>query len=351
VLEALCVAPPDCTRTLLDELLKRDGLASDEIDSGLAQLRAEGFVEANLSLGIADTSIRGALRNNMPAARAAELHRFVALVLASKRKRAGFGSGELAYHLAEGGLESEAAVALIDAAKVAADTGFQRVSLRLLATAVKLDSSVDIRRAARELARTVDALIAPKQPNKPPPREPESPSHAPADDYEELKSEDLKPAFNMAQSAMRSAVQALGEEDFDAVERWLDAAVAAGFGKAAAQRVLALTQLARGEMLHATQTLQEANNEDAPPAVRARDTLSWALVHMLTGDAVLAVRDALESLAWSRRLEDGDGQLAAMHVLTLCYRLLEHEEEAVHIGQAARSLRGRQIASAAAPQG
>ncbi|HET6337232.1 MAG TPA: hypothetical protein VFG30_28600 [Polyangiales bacterium] len=348
VLEGLCVIPPDATRELLDQVLTRDGLPAEEIESGLAQLRAEGFAEGRLSLGLADAAIRGALRSNMPAARGAELHRFVADVLAKERALPGFGSGELAYHLAEGGLEKEAAAALIDAAKAAANTGFQRVALRLLATAVKLDSSVDIRRAARELARTVDASIvpAPRVQAGPPAPPPAGVSVRPArleentDDYEELKSEDLKPAvFNMAQSAMRSAIQALEQEDFDGVERWLDAAVAAGFGKAAAQRVLAITQLARGEMHHATQTLQRAHSDDAPPSVRARDRLSWALVRMTTGDVLLAVRDALDALALSRRTEDRGGQLAAMHVLAQCYRLLERTPDAARIAQAASELR------------
>jgi hypothetical protein len=179
------------------------------------------------------------------------------------------------------------------------------------------------------------AAVAPRpatQPVAPPPA-------AEDDGYEELKSEDLKPAFNMAQTAMRSAVQALGQEDFDAVERWLDAAVAAGFGKAAAQRVLAITQLARGAMQDATQTLQRSSSADAPPAVRARDTLSWALVRMWTGDVLLAVRDGLDALALSRRIGDRTGQLAAMHVLAQCYRLLERTPDATRIAQAASALR------------
>lgn len=347
VLEGLCVVPPDATRALLDQVLLRDGLPPEEIASGLAQLRAEGFAEGTLSLGLAAAAIHGALRTNMPAARGAELHRFVAQVLGAERTLPGFGSGELAYHFAEGGLEKEAASALIDAARAAADTGFQRVALRLLATAVKLDSSVDIRRAARELARRVDGSLVPRGGAGPPPPPPPAGSSAPpatqdenADDYEELKSEDLKPAiFNMAQSAMRSAIQALEQEDFDGVERWLDAAVAAGFGKAAAQRVLAITQLARGEMHHATQTLQRAHSDDAPPSVRARDRLSWALIRMTTGDVLLAVRDALDALALSRRIEDRGGQLAAMHVLAQCYRLLERTPDATRIAKAASALR------------
>jgi hypothetical protein len=103
--------------------------------------------------------------------------------------------------------------------------------------------------------------------------------------------------------------------------------------------VLAITQLARGEMHHATQTLQRAHSEDAPPSVRARDRLSWALVRMTTGDVLLAVRDALDALALSRRIDDTSGQLAAMHVLAQCYRLLERTPDAAKIAKAANALR------------
>lgn len=342
VLEALCVSPPDVTFAALAHTLERDGLVREELETGLVQLRAEGFVEGQVGLGLADAAIRGAMRNNMPTARAAELHRFVAAVFASSRQLPGFGSGELAYHLAEGGLESEAAVALIDAAKAAADTGFQRVALRLLATAVKLDNSIDIRRAAHELARTVDSLIHP-QPAHPRSEQDEE------GEYEELKSEDLNPQGNLAQSAMRAAVKALANEDFDSVERFLDAAVAAGFGKTAAQRVLALTQLARGEMAHATQTLQGSSHADAPPPVRARDTLSWSLLHTLTGDITLGIRDALEALALSRRGGDAEGQLAALHVLSLCYRVIEREDDASRIAQAADRLQHAEPELGASP--
>jgi hypothetical protein len=60
---------------------------------------------------------------------------------------------------------------------------------------------------------------------------------------------------------------------------------------------------------------------------------------MLTGDVMLAVRDALDALASSRRLDDTAGQLAAMHVLAICYRMLERNPDATRIAQAASALR------------
>jgi tetratricopeptide (TPR) repeat protein len=139
----------------------------------------------------------------------------------------------------------------------------------------------------------------------------------------------------MAQAAMRSALHAFATRDYDAVERWLDAAVAAGGGRAAAQRVLAMAHLARGERDDALRTLQRTAGSDAAPEVRARDMLSWALLHLAGGDAQLGVRDALAALAQTRQLGDVRGESAALHVLSLCYGMLERTTEAGQLEAAA----------------
>jgi tetratricopeptide (TPR) repeat protein len=261
----------------------------------------------------------------MPPARAGELHRFVAELLVARQHGPCFGHGELAFHLVEGGQNSEAALALVEAARACVDCGCQRVALRLLATAVEWDGSAQIRKAASELARTTGPLSIQPQRNVPAAEE---------DDYEELKSEDLQEA-GMAHVAMRTALQAFAARDYDAVERWLDAAVAAGGGRAAAQRVLAMAHLAKGERDDAMRTLQRASAAESPGPVRARDTLSWALLHLSAGDAELGVRDALAALAQNRQLGDARGETAALHVLSLCYGMLERGSDAGRLEAAA----------------
>jgi hypothetical protein len=326
VLEAISVSPRTATREFIEQVAARDGLSAEEFAVGLGPLMTEGFVDDALSLGLADAAVRGALRNIMPPARVAELHRFVADLLRAALHAPGFGSGELAYHLAEGGQTEEAAQALVDAAHAAIDAGFQRVALRLLATAVDWDGSAHIRKAASDLARTVDSHSMAPMRSAPP---------APDDDYEELKSEDLEQPADMAQAAMRSALQAFTTRDYDGVERWLDAAVAAGGGRAAAQRVLAMVHLARGEREDAMRTLQRSSAPDPPAEVRARDTLSWALLRLAGGDAQLGVRDALAALAQNRQLGDARGQTAALRVLAIGYRMLDRAADADNIEAAA----------------
>jgi hypothetical protein len=338
VLEIICAAPRHAGREFLEQVAMHDGVNAEEFADGLDPLRVEGFVDDALSLGRGDAALRGALRNIMPPARAAELHRFVADLLRIRMPRPCFGSGELAFHLAEGGQNTAAAAALIDAAHAATEAGFQRVAMRLLATAVDWDGSTQTRKATSELARAVGAA------GRPSGRAHSSASTVAAvtvteEEYEELKSSDLELPSEMAQAAMRSALQAFNHRDYDSVERWLDAAVAAGGGRIAAQRVLAMAHVARGELQDAARTLQRATgNAEVSAAVRARDTLSWSILHLAAGDPQQSVREALSALAQNRTLRDQLGATAALRVLAMGYRVLERAAEAERLEAAAGAL-------------
>ncbi len=330
VLETLCIAPPDASLDLVESVIERDGLASGELRDGLTQLAAEGFVDNGVSLGSADAAIRSAIRSSMPPARAAELNRFVADELRTRQKAPGFGSAQLAYHLAEGGQEADAARALLDAGRTALQAGFQRVALRLVATAVELDGSPDVRKLASEVASSVDVASVAASPSAS-----SSTNPAVVADPEGTAAAGSGATPNMAASAIASARKALAAHDYDAAERWLDTAVAAGWGRAAAQRMLAMAQLARGDTSDATLTLSRARTPDAPAEVQARDALGWALIHVESGNAALGVRDALGALAASRKLSDARGEVAALHVLAHCYRNLDREDDALRIAVAA----------------
>jgi hypothetical protein len=136
---------------------------------------------------------------------------------------------------------------------------------------------------------------------------------------------------------MRSALHAFAARDFEAVERFLDATVAAGGGRLAAQRVLAMLHLARGDVHDAMRTLQRASAVEAPLSVRARDTLSWAVLRLSGGEAEDAVRAGLSALAQSRKLGDLRGESAALHVLALGYHMLDRAAEAGRLEAAARA--------------
>lgn len=342
-MEVICSCPRQAPRALIQGVAQRDSMDANEFATGLAPLLREGFVDASLSLGAADQLMRSALRNLMPPARTAELHRFVAEELRTHTEPSSFGSAEIAFHLAEGGQSAEAASALVDAAHAALDAGFQRIALRLLATAVEWEPSTRIRKAASELARVV---ANPARPNSEAPararRGDSDPEQLADDEYEELKSEDLELPSSMAKGAMRSALVALEARDFEGMERWLDAAVAAGGGRAAAQRVLALAHLLHGDVADAVHALQRGSPSEPPPGVRARDSLCWSLVRLAVGDSEAAVRAGFASLALCRQQGDARGEAAALRVLALGYRTLDRDDEASRLEAASSVLTSSQ---------
>jgi tetratricopeptide (TPR) repeat protein len=329
LLELLCVAPPDPARDIVDEALSRDGLSNAEIMAGQSQLEAEGFVDAHLSLGHTDAVVRSALRNQMPPARAAELHRFVADGLRARLPLPSLASAQLAYHLAEGGQEPEAARALIDAARAAAEASFHRVALRLLAAAIELDGSADVRRDASETARGLDGL--PHVGQGPRRTTSEQPARAES-------SSQLPPPASLADESIFAARAALLAGDHESVERYIDAAMAAGFGRSAAQRLLALSQLARGDVQDASRTLARGSLPNAAREVQARDALCHALFSLGEGQPERAVREALQALGDSRTQSDGTGELAALAVLSRCYRALGRPDDAERLSARATNL-------------
>ena len=116
LLEALCVAPRAADRSTIERIAALDGLAGDAIAQGLSQLQREGWLHQGPLLPI-EHVMRNAVRNGMPPARAAELHRFTAETLVAtggQGAQAGFGRALVAHHMAEGGREREAAPALLD---------------------------------------------------------------------------------------------------------------------------------------------------------------------------------------------------------------------------------------------
>ena len=334
VLEVACSCPVLAPTALLEEVAAHDGVSAEDFHAGLVQLQREGLTPLPVPLGGSDGVLRGVMRNLIPPARAAELHRYAAKSLRVLMPEPCFGSGEVAYHLLESGQVPAAAQALVKAAHCAMDTGFQRMALRLLATAVEWDPSTQIRKAARALARVVS----------PSPSEPKiNISEVPQTDeeYEELKSEELGQPLSMAKTAMRSALDALALRDFDAAERWLDSALAAGGDRAAAQRVLSLSHVMRGDLENAIAALQRSQSADLPRSAHARETLCWAIVRLAAGDANDAIRTALVALAAARDLSDTRGEAAALRVLSIAYRSLDRDDEALQLEAAALTrLRG-----------
>jgi hypothetical protein len=330
ILEAACVAPPGMSRDALVRVAILDGLSLDAAAQGIEQLGAEGWLVTRPLVPM-EHAIRSAVRNGMPPARAAELHRFVADVLQQDGPPGpAFGRALIAHHLAEGGREREAAAALLDAAQAATEANFERTAVRLAAFALKLDASGDNRQRARRLARNVDTGA---HASSSPPRRARSSAPAPA--VEPVRADEAPEPRQLAASAVRAAIRAIVRGDVEAAESLVDTAVAGGWGAAAAQRLWSIAQLKKGDVPAAVRALKQARAPLGVPAARNREAITAALILLESGDVIEAVRAALDGLAGCRRMPDAVGERAALLVLCACYRMLGREPEAHRIESAA----------------
>jgi hypothetical protein len=331
VLEALCVAAPSASLAEIRRVAELDGLSAELADQGIAQLVREAWIDGRGELGPLEAPICNAIRNGMPPARAAELHRFVADVLRAQpafAERPSFASALLAHHASEGGRDQAAAAAMLDAAQAATESGFERMAVRLAAVALKLDASAEIKQRARVVARSIDtgpmSSSAPPQPKTEPPE--------PVPNVASAESSDPR---TIATSAMRSAIRAIIRRETESAESLIDTAVAAGWGRAGAQRLWAIAQLAKGDLPHAVRVLKQAHVPGANPGTRSREAIAAALILLEAGECMDAVRSALEALASARRVMEPLGERAALELLAACYQLLGREPEAERIALAA----------------
>lgn len=324
LLEVLSITPPGASVELVTGVAVADGMPAQACAGALRALQREGLADAQGRLGAAEGVVRSALRNGMPPARAAELHRFTARVLAEGDQRQ-FGAALLAFHLAEGGLEADAAEALLDAAQATTGAGFNRMAVRMAAVAVQFDAREDTRKRAHAFAHR---LSAPGGESAESPSEGRPEADAEADGAQPVST-------NMAEGAIGRAVQAMCSADYESVESWLDTAVVAGWDPTATRRLRALSQLGRGDQVGATHTLQQAHAADASPAVATREAVCWAVLHLGAGEVEEAICASLSALAAARRAGDDAGEGSALHLLAACYDAVDRGDEAAQLRSAA----------------
>lgn len=339
MLEVLCTSAPCAPRSRISTAATFDGLDAADHDRAIRVLRGEGLLDANGNLEPASSLVRSTFRANMPPARAAELHRYTIDAVRSEpvmQDEDCFAQALLGFHLAEGGLEREAAVAFLSAARAAIATGFQRSAVRLAAAAVQLDGSPNTRLLASTIARAVDKgpttgeSVRPGVASLPPPTgvlsEP-PPIGLRAD------------STRIGENAIHAAIAAIFARDFDAVERCIDTALAAGQSRASAERLRAMAHLARGNVGDALRTLEQAAGQRETPRTTPRDatadSIASALVQLQSGHAGEAIRSALDALGSARAHDDRRGQAASLHVLAGCFRSIDRAKDAGRLQAAA----------------
>lgn len=313
MLEVICVAPTGCPTALIHRAAALDGLDAEARQGSLDQLRAEAYLSRGEALTLSAEAVRAVTLRNMPPARLAELHRFVADAMREQLDDApSLASTTLGALLCEGGDMAVGARELLEGAEAAARAGYERSAVRVAASAVQFHPSPEIRARAARLTQALSARRAPP----PPPRAslPEPPPERPTVGAE--------------------AVRALLAREFDKVDRCVETAIAEGRNLAAADRLRALSLLARGDRQGAREAYDRAASlaEDRPDDA-SRLAVVESFLLLSSGQAGAALRPALRAVALTRGAQDAPGEAAALSTVAACFRALGRPEDASRLGQ------------------
>ncbi|MBC7173213.1 MAG: hypothetical protein H5U40_12320, partial [Polyangiaceae bacterium] len=158
MLEAACVAPFGFPAISVHRAAALDGLDRESRAHSIARLRQEAFLADDEDLRPSSEALRAVVLRNMPPARLAELHRFLASAVDE-----GANPAETLIRATLGALRSEGgdaelgAKALLDAAAAAARAGHDRSAVRLAAAAVQCHTTAEVRAAASHITHAVGA--------------------------------------------------------------------------------------------------------------------------------------------------------------------------------------------------
>ncbi|MBK8169926.1 MAG: hypothetical protein IPK60_06240 [Sandaracinaceae bacterium] len=306
-LEVVAACPEDVRLATLAKCIAQDG---GNAEQALHLLQRELLLQSNDPPALVSRFLRASIVEAMPKARRAQTHSIIADVLRDETgPNASFREASLGHYFQEAGKPAEAAQALLNAGRAASKAGYARSAVRLAAAAVRADGSDAVRDATAALMIDAD-------------------TYTPAPSTRPLPEQSTNPDI-LDVPAVHSAVQAILARDFDAVDRAVETAVAKGRDPAAADRVRAMAELARGDVAAAMRILSRARKlpeQDKKSAARAALTLSLVLLE--SGDKRHAVRAALGALAAARAAQDARGEEAAMRALAQCYRALGREDDA-----------------------
>lgn len=268
MLEAICITPSGTPRLLVAGIASNDGLTGLERRESVAQLHTESWIAAGHQLEPASELLRRLVIARMPPARRAELCRFAAAAMQSSALfRGDLVQASVGHFLAEGGDKDQGARSLLVAAEAALAGGYSYAPRRLAAIAVQMHPHAHIRAAASEISRAA----APE----------EQTDHGEG-------------------SVSQVAISALLAGDTDAVERTIEVAIAEGRDLAAADRMRAMTHLAKGDTEAAMKALARVRIDEDEADYHARAGISPRRGSSSTR-ATGARRSVRRSLPWPPR--------------------------------------------------
>ncbi|MEM7434168.1 MAG: hypothetical protein AAF436_03380 [Myxococcota bacterium] len=319
-LEIACAALPASSAQVIDAAVALDGVPPGTRKRALEALIADGLLTTQ---GKPESELlRRAVVQRMPPARRTEVYRFVARALHESEPLVGPSmAATVGAYLCEGGDLGRGAFAILEAGSLAADQGYASAAVRLAAAAVQYQPDDDTRLAATEISRAV------RLPSGPPQRDEHEERHTIPVEEHELES----PAV--------AVIQALQDQDHDAFDTLIDAAIAAGAELVGTHCLQVISYVTRQDLPAARHALELAKKSpNQTPSASIRIGIASACVQLARGHARQAMLDALGALATAREREDGLGEAAALKMISASCLAAGLENDAVRIAHVAEAV-------------
>jgi hypothetical protein len=224
-------------------------------------------------------------------------------------------------YLCEGGDLVRGAHAILEAGSLAADNGYTHSAVRLAAAAVQYQPDAETREGASEISRAVRL-----------------PSGPPREEEEEERPTIPVPVADLDDPA-EAIVRALKERDHETFDALIDSSIAAGGDLTGAHCLRVVAYVTREDVPAAKQALAAAKtspNQTAAGAIRI--SIASACLQLARGRRRDAMIDALEALAAARSQQDGQGEAAALKMVSATCLAAGLESDANRLAHVAEAI-------------
>jgi hypothetical protein len=319
-LEVACTALPASSAQVVDAAVALDGISASARQRALEALVNDGLLTPQAKPD--SEFLRRAVVQRMPPARRTEVYRFVAQALHTAEPLVGPSmAATVGAYLCEGGDLVRGAHAILEAGSLAADNGYTHSAVRLAAAAVQYQPDAETREGASEISRAVRL-----------------PSGPPREEEEEERPTIPVPVADLDDPA-EAIVRALKERDHETFDALIDSSIAAGGDLTGAHCLRVVAYVTREDVPAAKQALAAAKtspNQTAAGAIRI--SIASACLQLARGRRRDAMIDALEALAAARSQQDGQGEAAALKMVSATCLAAGLESDANRLAHVAEAI-------------
>ncbi len=318
-LEIACSALPASSAQVVDAAVALDGIPTSTRQRVLEALVNDGLLTSDAKPD--SELLRRAVVQRMPPARRTEVYRFVAQALHTAEPLIGPSmAATVGAYLCEGGDLARGAHAILEAGSLAADNGYTNAAVRLAAAAVQYQPDPETREVASEISRAVRL-----------------PSGPPQDEQEE------RPTIPIPEAELENPadelVRTLKARDHDKFDALIESSIAGGGDLTGAHCLRVVSYVTRQDVPAAKRALEAAKKSPhQTPAAMIRIAIASACLQLARGRGRDAMIDALEALAAARDQEDGQGEAAALKVVSTTCLAAGLESDATRLAHVAAAV-------------